>query len=171
LSTGFFGIAVYHPKHEVNVGTLWRSAMTYDAALLATVGRRYRSQASDTCKAPKSIPLQHFADIDALIEGLPHSCPLIGVELDSRSEDLEYFEHPARGLYLLGAEDHGLPPEILDRCHRVIKVESAEPWSLNLAVAGSIVMRDRYIKTQTRSLVTAAEMRAYAASLPTTMAS
>lgn len=52
--------------------------------------------------------------------------------------------HPLRALYLLGAEDHGLPPEVLARCHEVVQVPSPSPYSLNVAVAGSLVLYDRY---------------------------
>lgn len=144
--SGYFGIAVYHPKHEANIGTLWRSAKTYGASMLTTVGRRYQQQASDTCKAPLSVPMFHHRDIDELVAGLPHGCPLIGVELSPRAVSLTEFEHPRRGLYLLGAEDHGLPIEVLDRCHYVVQIPTPAPWSLNLAVAGTLIMHDRETK-------------------------
>lgn len=144
---GYFGVAIYHPKTENNVGTLWRSAFTYGAGMLATVGSRYKRQASDTCKAPLSIPLLHYPDLDALIAGLPYSCPLVGVEMDQRAVPLTRFCHPSRALYLLGAEDHGLPPEVLERCHYVVQIPTPAPWSLNVAVAGSLVMNDRYLKS------------------------
>lgn len=144
--SGFFGVAVYHPRREVNIGTLWRSAMTYDAAFLATVGSRYEQQASDTCKAPRSMPLHHYADLADLIEHLPHGCPIVGVELDARSVLLTGFAHPTQALYLLGAEDHGLPPAVLERCHHVVQIPTPAAWSLNVAVAGSLVMADRFAK-------------------------
>lgn len=149
MTAGYFGVAVWHPKHEVNVGTLWRSAHTYGAAMLATVGRRYSQQASDTCKAPNAIPLHHFTDVDDLIEHLPNSCPLVGVELDERAESLTVFTHPRRALYLLGAEDHGLPADVLARCHYVIQIPTPAAWSLNVSVAGSLVLHDRYVKAVT----------------------
>jgi tRNA G18 (ribose-2'-O)-methylase SpoU len=146
MTAGYFGVAVWHPKHEVNVGTLWRSAHTYGAAMLATVGRRYSPQASDTCKAPNKIPLQHFSDIEDLVAHLPHGCPLVGIELDDRAEALTTFEHPRRALYLLGAEDHGLPDGVLKRCHYVVQIPSPAAGSLNVSVAGSLVLHDRYVK-------------------------
>lgn len=49
MTRGYFGVAVYRPKTEANIGTLWRSATAYGAAFLATVGQRHQRQASDTC--------------------------------------------------------------------------------------------------------------------------
>lgn len=141
---GYFGVACYRPKTGANVGSLWRSATLFGAAFLATVGRRYVRQASDTEKAANHTPLLHFADLDDLIEHLPHSCPLVGVELDPRATPLPRFAHPERALYLLGAEDDGLPPAVLDRCHHLVQIPTAIPRSMNVACAGSVLMSDRY---------------------------
>lgn len=144
---GFCGVAVYHPKTESNVGTLWRSAMIYQASLIATVGpRRYEHQASDTTKAPLHIPLIKFEDVDDMIGHLPFACELVGVELSDRSVPLTRFAHPDRALYLLGAEDRGLPDDILARCPRVVQIPSPVDWSLNVSVAGSMVLHDRFVK-------------------------
>lgn len=142
---GYFGVAVYRPKTEVNVGTLWRTASAYGAAFLATVGRRYERQSSDTAKSDLHTPLHHYADIVDLISHLPHGCPLVGVEFTPEAIPLPMFTHPPQALYLLGAEDHGLPPSVLRRCHAVIQIPSLHERSLNVAVAGSIVIAHRHL--------------------------
>lgn len=142
---GYFGVAVYQPKTAANIGTLWRSATAYGAAFLATVGRRYARQASDTCASAVHTPLHHYADVDDLLAHLPHSCPLIGVELDEGAVSLDGFTHPMRALYLLGAEDYGIPPSVLRRCHQVVQIPSMVSASLNVSVAGSLVMFDRFL--------------------------
>lgn len=144
---GFSAVVCYMPKHEVNVGTLWRSAFLYKSSMIATVGRRYVHQASDTSKTPLRIPMMHFSDIDDLITHLPHGCPLVGVELAERAEPLERFCHPHSAAYMVGGEDFGIPPRILDKCHKIVKISTPQPWSLNVAVAGSLVLADRYIKS------------------------
>ena len=145
-SHGFLGVCCYQPKHEVNVGTLWRSSFLYGASFIATVGRRYTYQASDTPKTPNKIPLHHYRDIDDLVEHLPFSTPLVGLELSDRAVPLSKFCWPSNAVLICGAEDFGLPPKVLDRCHHVVQIESPQPWSLNVSVAGSIALRDRYIK-------------------------
>lgn len=146
-SRGYFGVAIWHPKSEVNVGTLWRSSFLYDAAFIATIGRRYEKQSSDTPGVANHVPLQHYSDIDDLIAHLPHGCPLVGVELDERAHMLDRYTHPQRAVYLLGAEDHGLPWKVLDRCHQIVQIPGVRPWSMNVSVAGAIVLYDRHIKT------------------------
>lgn len=151
---GYFGIAIYGAKHSTNVGSLWRTADSYGAAFLGTVGKRYGHQPSDTTKAPQHTPLVHYSDLDDLIEHLPHGCPLIGVELDPRAIPLDKFLHPDRGLYLLGAEDNGLPPAVVDRCHYLVEIPALTHSSLNVAVAGGIVASHRYLQLRRTPVLT-----------------
>lgn len=143
-SRGFAGVVCWHPKHETNVGTLWRQAFLYDAAFIGTIGRRYERQASDTPNASMRIPLIQYEDIDDLKAHLPFGCSLIGVELVENAVPLTKFWHPPNACYLLGAEDHGLPSSVLAKCHKVIQIPAPREWSMNVAVAGSIVLWDRY---------------------------
>lgn len=146
IERGYFGVAVYHPKTASNVGSLWRSASAFGAAFLATVGRRYQiRQASDTTNARMHVPLWHFDDMAELIDHLPHSCPLVGVELDPRATELGAYRHHERALYLLGAEDNGLPTSVLDACHDLVQIPTVTPWSINLACAGSILLSHRHM--------------------------
>lgn len=150
---GYFGIGVYHPKTEQNIGTLMRSAYLYGAAFVFTVGRRYKVQASDTPKTFRKIPLMHYTDIDDLIEHLPFSSPLVGVELDPTAVPLSQYTHRPQATYLLGAEDHGLPPEVIAKCHELVVLESVQPYSMNVATAGSIIMYDRHTRASAAKAV------------------
>lgn len=146
---GFFAIGIYHTKNELNVGTLWRSAAILGASFLFTVGRRYRQQASDTLKTPRHIPLFHYDTIDVMHHHLPHGCRLVGVELDEESVPLVGYEHPEACVYLLGAEDHGLPPDVRDRCHALVQLPGEH--CMNVAAAGTVVMYDRFAKSREAS--------------------
>lgn len=148
VGRGYFAVGIYHPKHQINVGGLMRSAGLFGAAMVFAVGQRYRRQASDTMNAAAHIPLLHFADVDDLVEHLPYSCPLVGVELDDRAVSLGDYVHPLRGAYLFGAEDHGLPGPVLDRCHAVVQIETLAPWSMNVAAAGTVLLYHRYMQAR-----------------------
>lgn len=65
----------------------------------------------------------------------------MGIEKTADSRNIRNFVHPERCIYLLGAEDYGLPKDILDKCYSVIHIESK--YCLNVSIAGSIVMFDR----------------------------
>lgn len=138
----YFAIGIEHCKTEHNIGTLWRSATLFGAAFIFTVGRRYHQQASDTCDTWRSIPMFHFDTVDDLVAHLPYACPLIGAELDERATPVERFRHLDRCAYILGAEDHGLTRDTIARCHGLIQLPGH--FSMNVAVAGSIIMYDRW---------------------------
>ncbi|MEZ4938708.1 MAG: RNA methyltransferase [Crocinitomicaceae bacterium] len=148
LQKGFFGIGVYQSKREENIGTLWRSAYILGASFIFTIDKKYKRQASDVLKTWRHIPLYHYDTIDDLYKALPYDSQLIGVEMGEESVDIQDFEHPIRAVYLLGAEDNGLPVHITEKCHHLVKLQGTH--SLNVAVAGSIILHDRAVKLKVR---------------------
>lgn len=144
LEQGFFGIGIQNGKTPENLGVLWRSAQNMGASFIFTIGNRYAKQASDTHKAVGAMPYFHYETFFDFYKHLPKSALLIGVELEDSAEALETFEHPRRCVYLMGAEDHGLSKEAIEKSHHLVKFNSS--LSLNVSVAGSIVMYDRNTK-------------------------
>jgi tRNA G18 (ribose-2'-O)-methylase SpoU len=142
--SGFFGIGIENTKTGTNVGTLWRSAQIMGASFIFTIGNRYKLQSSDTLKTPRHIPLYNHKTFDGFYESIPYDCILVGVELTDSAMRINTYKHPKRCIYLLGAEDHGLTSKALNACHQVIRLPGE--CSLNVAVAGSIVMYDRINK-------------------------
>jgi len=145
MNRGYFGIGIYHPKAGINIGTLWRSAYNFGASFIFTIGRRYKSQSSDTTKTPRHIPLYHYLSFEDFNRKRPAESRLVAIEQIENAKNLKDFSHPLQAIYLLGAEDYGIPKEVLDKCN--FKVEIKTPMCLNVAVAGSIVMFDRNNKT------------------------
>lgn len=116
------------------------------ASGIFTIGARYpKKHATDTMNTPKHIPLREFDDFDTFRKSMPRDTTLIAIELNETSENLTTFKHPERAIYLLGAGDTGITIEIQRLCDRTLKVPF-EKNSLNVAVCGSIVIYDRYLK-------------------------
>ena len=149
LEQGFFGIGIQNGKTPENLGVLWRSAQNMGASFIFTIGNRYAKQACDTHKAIGAMPYFHYETFDDFFNNLPKGAMLVGVELDDKSVQLETFTHPKRCVYLLGAEDHGMSKIAIDKSHHLVKFKSE--LSLNVSVAGSIVMYDRQAKLSFRS--------------------
>ncbi len=147
MARGYFEIGICNGKTPSNLGTLWRSAYQLGAAGIFTVGRRYKPQCSDTCQAPRHIPLREFDHIGAFLPARPRGCCIVAVEMGGSL--LADFEHPKRALYMLGAEDSGLSEEALGVADHIVSIEAVRVASFNVAVAGSIVMHDRLIKGRT----------------------
>lgn len=141
---GYFGIGIENTKYEANIGTLWRSAHAFGASFIFTIKKRYEKQASDTSKTWRQIPLFHYTSLDEFFSTIPYSCPVIGLEFTEKATKINTFIHPERCIYLLGAEDHGLTNEAINKCHQLLILPGKN--CLNVATAGSIVMYDRITK-------------------------
>lgn len=143
MERGYFAIGIYEPKTETNIGTLWRSAHNFGADFIFTIGKRYKKERSDTTKAERHLPLYSYTDWDDFISHLPSGCELVCIEQEDGARNLKDFEHPERAVYVLGAEDYGIPKEKM-RGHQKVFVDT--PLCLNVSVAGSITMYDRSVK-------------------------
>lgn len=139
--SGYFEIGIYRGKNELNIGTLWRSAYQLGAAGIFTIGKRYKRQPSDTLNVMNNIPLRHYETLEELKANRPTGAALVGVEMGGIS--LSKFTHPRNAIYLLGAEDDGLPAEVLKYCNSVVSLDAVRTNSYNVAVAGSLVMYHR----------------------------
>ena len=144
MKKGYFGIGIYETKQIDNVGTLWRSAMNFGADYIFTIGSRYKKQRSDTTKSWRNIPLFEFKDWEDFITHIPRESELVFIEQANDAEFLESYNHPKRAIYILGAEDYGVPEAIMQG-HKKVQIDT--PLCLNVATAGSIVMYDRKLKT------------------------
>ena len=138
---GFFGIGILNNVNELNIGTLWRSAYVLGASFIFTIDRKYKTQSSDVSAAWTKIPLYHYETFTDFKCHLPFSTKIIGVEMGEGAVAIGQFEHPDMAVYLLGNEQRGLSKKITEQCHSLIKLPGE--FSMNVAVAGSIVMYDR----------------------------
>lgn len=142
---GYYGIGVINPKFDENLGSLWRSANVFNASFIYTIERKYkRSRYADTMNTPKHIPLYEYSSFESFFSNIPEGCVLIAVENSENSQLITEFTHPDRCIYLLGSEDKGIPQEVLDKCERIVRIPGRT--SINVSIAGSIIMYDRLAK-------------------------
>ncbi|MDJ0949652.1 MAG: RNA methyltransferase [Alphaproteobacteria bacterium] len=139
---GYFGIGVEGISKQMNAGSLFRTAHAFGASFLFTVGAVYaraEGRRSDTSDTTEHLPLYEFAQVGDL--ALPKDCMLVGVELLDDAVTLPSFRHPPQAAYVLGPERGALSPALTALCDHVVKIPTK--FSVNLAVAGAIVMYDR----------------------------
>lgn len=143
-------VGIYRPKFADNVGTLLRSVYQMGADAIFTIGHRYTRQKSDTYNVTKQIPISHYDTTAQWLHAVQQSNPrpvIVGIEISGKTP-LSTFVHPSHAIYLFGAEDEGLPEEILSLCDQTICIESVRQASYNLAVAGSLVLYQRMLQYQ-----------------------
>ena len=140
---GYFEIGIYMCKNSLNYGTLWRSAYQLGASGIFLIGHRFRKQSSDTLDAHKHVPLREYENFEHFQSCRPYDSQLVTIETGGKP--LVGFKHPERAIYLLGAEDNGLPTHVIEKSQHVVSIESVNNKSYNVAVAGSIVMYHRIL--------------------------
>ena len=141
---GYFGIGVEGVSKAVNVGTLFRTAHAFGASFVFTLRAHYNHRegsASDTSDTPRSVPTYHFADLPGF--RLPLGCRLVGVEITDDAIELPSFRHPRQAAYILGAEREGLSADVQSICDYVVRIPTR--FSVNLGVAGALIMYDRQL--------------------------
>lgn len=142
----YFGIGILKPKTHENIGTLWRTAYVFGASFIFIIDSKYKKQSSDVFKVWSKIPLFQFRTIEAFLETVPYSCKIVGIEMDEKAAPIRDYKHPQRAIYLLGSEDNGLPQALINKCQDLIYLPGER--SLNVAVAGSVVLYDRVNKME-----------------------
>jgi len=138
---GYFGIGAESISKSVNLGNLLRSAHTFGASFVFTIGADERAleTRADTSRAASHLPLYHWRSLEDV--RLPKGCSLVGVEILDEATDLPSFPHPLRAAYVLGPERGALTPALIARCQHLVRIPTA--FSLNVATAGAIIMYDR----------------------------
>lgn len=141
---GYYGVGCLNMKTAINYGTLFRTAQILDADFIFLIGKRFKRMASDTMKSYKHIPLFEYDTFEDFNKNRPFGSQLIGIEMTENATKLKDFKHPKQACYLLGAEDNGLSKEAIQSCNDIVYLEGER--SMNVSVAGSIVMYDRISK-------------------------
>ncbi len=141
---GYFGIGVEGISKAMNVGTLFRTAHAFGASFVFTVKAQYNRHEgghSDTSDTPRSVPTYHFTGLEDF--RLPQGCRLVGIEITDEAIELPSFRHPRQAAYILGSEREGLSADMQALCDHVVKIPTR--FSVNLGVAGALIMYDRLL--------------------------
>ncbi len=142
---GYFAVGVDGISKPMNLGNLMRIAHAFDASFFFSINAQVKlaDAQSDTSNAQGTIPVYAFRSADDF--RLPVGCRLVGVEITDDAVELPRFRHPLRAAYVFGAERMSLSPEVLKRCEFVVKIPTR--FSINVGMAGAIVLYDRLIST------------------------
>jgi len=144
-SRGYFGIGAEGISKGANMGALLRTAHAFGASFCFSVAAGHDARAgraADTADTPRHVPVWRFASVAEIT--LPDECALVGIELLEDAADLPSFRHPLNAAYVLGPERSGLSDAMLARCRHVVRIPAR--FSLNLAVAGALVLYDRLLQ-------------------------
>jgi tRNA G18 (ribose-2'-O)-methylase SpoU len=130
----------------MNLGNLMRIANAFGASFFFSVAPQLKlsdTRNADTSATQGALPLYTYNSVADF--RLPVGCRLVGVEITEDAIELPRFRHPQRAAYVFGAERHSLSPAMLTRCEFVVKIPMK--FSINVGMAGAIVMYDRLISS------------------------
>lgn len=122
-----------------------RAASCFGAAFVATTGRRYTPEPSDTAKTWRHTPVIRVDDLRLVV---PFGCVPVAVEIADGASSLPSYTHPERAFYIFGPEDGSLGRSVVSWCRDVVQIPSAH--CLNLAAAVNVVLYDRAAKQNRR---------------------
>lgn len=147
MKRGFCSVGIWYPQKEENIGTLFRSALAFNADFVFTIGRKYSRQSSDTCHATRHLPCHNYLDRAQFEASMPLHSRLICIEIAEKAHSLPNFAHPEQAIYLLGSEGGGLPEDLM-RKSMVVSIPTT--ICLNVASAGTVVLYDRLAKSKSK---------------------
>jgi tRNA G18 (ribose-2'-O)-methylase SpoU len=141
---GYFAAGVDGISKAMNLGNLMRISHAFGASFFFSIDSQVKMseiKLADTSASAGHLPFYKF-DTAADLR-LPQGCRLVGVEITEDAIELPRFKHPTRAAYVFGAERYSLSPSTLARCEFVVKIPMK--FSINVGMAGAIVMYDRLI--------------------------
>ncbi len=136
-----FHVAIENWQHDLNIGSIVRTANAFLADTVHIVGRR-RWNRRGAMVTDRYQHVMYHEDAEALAawareEGLP----VIGIDNVDGSKPIETEKLEERCVFLFGQEGPGLTPEALAACDRVLEISQfGSTRSINASAAAAIVM-------------------------------
>jgi tRNA(Leu) C34 or U34 (ribose-2'-O)-methylase TrmL len=144
-----FAIGVWHGKTAYNLVSLRRSASQLGASFVFSIADRMKNKKPLKETFPgenTAIPIYEYSSLlHFSLDTIKDEYEWVCIEMGGKP--LSSFVHPKRALYILGSEDNGISTMLKGACKHVICLDAKRSQSFNVAVAGSMVMYDRYVKS------------------------
>jgi tRNA G18 (ribose-2'-O)-methylase SpoU len=136
-----FQVAIENWQHDLNIGSVVRTANAFNAAGVHVVGRR-RWNRRGAMVTDRYVHLHHHPDAAALADwARAERLPLVGLDNTDGAVPLETFRMPQRCVLLFGQEGPGLSPEALAACDVVLSIaQFGSTRSINAGAAAAIAM-------------------------------
>lgn len=139
-------VAVENLGHDLNVGSVVRTANAMNVAGVHVVGRR-RWNRRGAMVTDRYLDVRHHPDADALVAWAATAgpdgaaLPLIGLDTGEGSLPLETYDLPHACVLVLGSEGDGLTEAARAGCTDVLAVtQFGSTRSVNVAAAGAIAL-------------------------------
>lgn len=136
-----FHVAIENWQHDLNIGSIVRTANAFLAHTVHIVGRR-RWNRRGAMVTDRYQHVMYHEDANALAKwAKAEGLPVIGIDNVDGSKPIETEKLEERCVFLFGQEGPGLTPEALAACDRVLEISQfGSTRSINASAAAAIVM-------------------------------
>lgn len=136
-----FHVAIENWQHDMNIGSIVRSANAFAADTVHIIGRRRWNKRGAMVTDRYQHVLQH-PDVETFVEwARAESIPIIGIDNVPGSVIIETFTFPERCVLLFGQEGPGLTQEALAAADVVVAISQfGSTRSINASAAAAVAM-------------------------------
>jgi len=136
-----FHVAIENWQHDLNIGSIVRSANAFAAESVHIIGRRRWNKRGAKVTDRYQHVLQH-PDVAAFAEWAKEAgLPIIGIDNIPGSVIIETFTFPRRCVLLFGQEGPGLSPEAIAASEAIVEISQfGSTRSINASAAAAVTM-------------------------------
>jgi tRNA G18 (ribose-2'-O)-methylase SpoU len=134
-----FHVAIENWQHDLNIGTIVRSANAFNAAAVHVIGRRQWNRRG-AMVTDRYLNIYHHPNVEAFVAAV-QGRRIIAIDNVSGAKPLVGSKLPKKAVLVFGGEGPGLSDEILHAAEMTIAIEQfGSTRSVNVGVAAGIVM-------------------------------
>ena len=133
-------IAIENVEHDFNIGTIVRSANSFNVSKVHIIGKKKYNRRGAMC-TDKYLEIVHHATIEDFL-ATQEGRELVAIENNTpRAKELHTKRFSRDTTLIFGSENNGITPELLEKTHDVRYIESfGSTRSVNVGVAAGIAM-------------------------------
>ena len=133
-------IAVENLEHDFNIGSIVRTANSFNAAKVHIIGKKKYNRRGAMC-TDKYLEIEHHATVAEFL-ATQFGRELVAIENNlAQARPLHKKQFKAQTTLIFGAENNGISDELIQKTHDIRYIESfGSTRSVNVGVAAGIAM-------------------------------
>jgi tRNA G18 (ribose-2'-O)-methylase SpoU len=136
-----FHVAIENWQHDMNIGSIVRSANAFAADTVHIVGRKRWNKRGAMVTDRYQHVLHHETIADLVAFAKEHDLPILAIDNVPGCVKIETFDLPTKCVFLFGQEGPGLSPEAIAAADAVIEItQFGSTRSINASAAAAVTM-------------------------------
>lgn len=133
-------VAIENVEHDFNIGTVVRNANSFNVSVVHIIGKKKYNRRGAMC-TDKYLKIIHHPTIEDFL-ATQEGREIVAIENNTpRAKELHTKKFAKKTTLVLGSENNGITPELLEKAHDVRYIESfGSTRSVNVGVASGIAM-------------------------------